>query len=309
MAHRTPYTRNSFWNTPIGSNPAYDPNSAQMIETLGWTNTDGEFTSDTTRYTYPVYWADASTPRHEVPCTLYGCTIMADDDIHQVVSTMTVPIPDGARPSAGSDAQLIVIDTVTGAEYGLFRASYQNGTWTAGAGYVYSIHADGTPRQMRSRGAGVPYLAGLIRPWEIRQGAINHVLAFAYEHAAAERCVYPATKTDGQSTLQFAIPQGARLQLNPSLTDADFDRWGLSRAGRIVARALQQYGMVLIDTGGSNKIMAEDLHANPTPPDSWVELGYHKYIIETIPYTEFRVLALPDGYWEGGPANWGRCIR
>lgn len=309
MAYRTPYARDSFWNTPIDPDPVYDPHSAPMIETLAQTQTGGAFLSDTTRFSYPVYWADDSTPRYQVECTEFRCAIMSEDDIEQVTDNMTIPIPDGAQPSSGTDAQLIVIDTVTGAEYGLFHASFEDGAWTAGAGYRYSIYADGTPLRMRSRGAGMPYYAGLIRPWEVRQGAIRHVIAFAYEHAAAERCVYPATKTDGTSTLEYAIPQGAHLQLNPALTDADFAAMGLSYTGKIVARALQQYGMVLVDTGGSNKIMAEDLHANPTPPDAWDDLGYDRDVIRGIPYTEFRVLALPDGYRQGGEPDWGRCIR
>ena len=41
------------------------------------------------------------------------------------------------------------------------------------------------------------------------------------------------------------------FQLNPELSDEDFDQWGLSVSAKVVARALQRYGMYLCDNGGS----------------------------------------------------------
>lgn len=313
LRNQRPYTDNSPWNTPIGANPVYDPNWQQMVSTLGTTSTGGKIYSDTTRYTYPVYFADASTPRYDVPCVRYKCTLVIDGVTTRVATMTGVPIPTGARVAAGTDAQMIVIDTTTGREYGFFHGRWTTtGGYEVDNGYSYSIQYDGAPASFGSRGAGVTYYAGLIRPWEIRAGVINHAIAFAYDSPIATKCIYPATQTDGPSTNPYAIPEGARIQLNPALPEADFDRMGLSNAGRIVARALQQYGMILIDTGGSPKIMAEDLIDNPFAAESWADpdLGYTKEVIAGIPYTEFRVLALPAAYWDSTyTPNWGRCIR
>ncbi len=308
-----PYASTSIWNTPIGANPALDPYSSQMVGTLGQSSTGGRIYSDTTRYTYPVYFADASTPRYNVPCLRYKCTVVDANGAVSRVTTMTnVPIPAGAQVASGADAQMIVVDTTSGMEYGFYHGRWANGGYEVDNGYTYNVTWNGTPVPFGSRGAGVTYYAGLIRPWEIRAGQINHAIAFAYDSPVATRCVYPATQTDGPSSNPYALPEGARLQLNPALTEANFDAWGLSRAGRIVARALQQYGMILIDTGGSPKIMAEDLVDNPLTVERWTDpdLLYDKNVIANIPYSEFRVLALPAAYWSGAYSpNYGKCIR
>ena len=75
---------------------------------------------------------------------------------------------------------------------------------------------------------------------------------------------------------------------------------GLDPTAKIIARALQEYGMILVDTSGSFKIYVEDLINNPYATDQWTdpELNLTKESIYNIPYTSFRVLELPPGYWE-----------
>jgi hypothetical protein len=308
MAMQVPYVANSPWNTPI-TNPVYDDYSSQMIATIGNTVTGGKIYSDTTQYNYPVYWADASTPRYDVPCVKYKCSYVVNGQVTRVVS-LNMPIPDGAQQSAGYDAQLIVIDTQTGIEYGLYHAAkLSTGGWTADNGYQYNIGYDAATPGFGSRGAGVPYYAGMIRPWEIAQGHIDHAIAFVYPFTQAGKCVSPATKTDGTTT-GLGIPDGARLQLNPNLTDADFTAMGLSPAGKIVARAMQQYGMILVDTGGSPKIIAENLTANTLYGQSWDSYGYTKDVIAKIPYTQLNVLKLPTAYYSSTyTPNFGNCIK
>jgi hypothetical protein len=313
LATQVPYTANSPWNTPIGANPTYDRNSALMVDYMKNGVTGGKIYSDTTQYNYPVYWADANTPKYNVPCMTYRCTVVTNGVVTKVDTMVNVPIPDGAKQANGTDAQMIIIDTTTGIEYGFYHAARQaDGSWTAANGYKYPVTTgEGTQPGFGSRGAGVPYYAGLIRPWEIRAGEIKHALAFVYQFTAAAGCVYPAAQTDGKTTGTYTIPEGARLQLNPALTDADFTRWGLSPAGKTVARALQQYGMYLIDSGGSPKIIAENLVANTLYGLSWSDpdLGYDKNVIANVPYSEFRVLSLPDGYYNGAAANYGKCVK
>ena len=84
---------------------------------------------------------------------------------------------------------------------------------------------------------------------------------------------------------------------------------GLTPAGKIVVRAMQKYGMILIDTGGSPKIIAENLTANTIYGQSWDSVGYDKNVIANLPYAELRVLALPDSFYNGAAANWGTCNK
>jgi hypothetical protein len=305
-----PYTKTSFWNTPIGPSPKYDPYSDEMIATLELARNGEMITPDT--YNYPVYFADADTPRYDLPCTRYRCVVGTADGGTRTDMLKDVPIPLNAQPAPDTDARMIIIDRDTYAEYDLWRVEQLEDGWTIGSGSSYNILWDGTPPANNSRGSGIPAYAGLLRPWEIRQGRIQHALAFGYTEPAEEKCVFPASKTDGDSKIPFAIPEGARLQLDPSLTEDDFDRWGLDRTGKIIARALQEYGMVSVDHSGSYKIYIEDLTNNPFTTERWTDpdLNLTKETISSIPYTSFRVLELPPGYWEPSEdaVYHGRCL-
>lgn len=250
-----PYTATSPWNTPIPRTARYEARSPAHVRALG-----GPLTSDPTQFTYPVYVIDDRTPRRAVQLDgRYSSVTGGGRRLRGLQrATVRIPIPDAARQSAGDDAQIILIDPVRGDEWGLWRAAQgPGGRWTATNGYHYNTRWSGVPPSgFGSRGAGVPYLAGLVRPCEIRRGRIDHALAFAYDYPTA-RHVRPATKSDGGSTHPDDVPEGARFQLDPSITDADLRRRGCGRACRIIARALQRYGMYVIDNSGRPKIMLE----------------------------------------------------
>jgi hypothetical protein len=283
-----------------------------MVATLKLSN-KGRIITAGEAYNYPVYFADEQTPRWDIPCTINKCTIASSDqEVIRTDMVQNVPVPEDAQPGEDTDARMIIIDRVTRTEYDLMNAQRTATGWAAGTVSIYNISWDGTPVMHSSRGSGLPGYAGLLRPWEIRQGRIEHALAFGYTETANKKCVFPASKSDGDSKLRFAIPEGARLQLDPSLTDADFDQMGLNPTAKIIARALQEYGMILVDTSGSFKIYVEDLINNPYAKEAWAdsELNLTKESIYNIPYAAFRVLELPPGYWE--PAEdavyHGKCL-
>ena len=297
---KVPYSETSIWNTPIGPSPKYDIHSAQMVATLKRSN-EGRIIAAGEDFNHPVYFADEKTPRWDIPCLINKCTIASSDqDVLRTEMVQNVPIPVNAQPGDDSDGRMIIIDTVTHTEYNLSKARRTETGWAAGTVSIYNILWDGTPITHSSRGSGIPALAGLLRPWEIRQGRIEHALAFGYTETAAEKCVFPASKTDGESKRRFALPEGARLQLDPSLTEADFEQMGLSPTAKIIARALQEYGMILVDTSGSFKMYVEDLIHNPYTTEDWSDpdLNLTKEALYNIPHTAFRVLELPPGYWE-----------
>jgi hypothetical protein len=290
IEQQVPYSKTSIWNTPIGPSPKYDIHSEEMIANLGLSN-KGQIITAGEGYNYPVYFADEKTPRWDIPCLINECTIASSDqNIVRSDMVLNVPIPEDAQPGDDTDGRMIIIDTVTYTEYDLVHARRTATGWEAGTVSIYNILWDATPIRHSSRGSGIPGYAGLLRPWEIRQGRIEHALAFGYTEPAAEKCVFPASKTDGDSEIPFAIPEGARLQLDPSLTEADFDEMGLDRAGKIIARALQEYGMILVDHSGSFKIYVEDLINNPFAREKWTDpdLNLTKESIYGIPYTSFR---------------------
>ena len=252
-----PYSDNSPFNTLIVNNPLLEVNSQEIVNAIG-----GNLTSDPHQYTYPVYYVDSSTPVRDVYVNgafSYWNGPNAGDFTQTPRFTTQVPVPVDALGSAGSDGSIIFIDEDNGREYGFWQFTGDSVT----NGYSYDInHIASTGNNAAgngfvSRGAGIPYLAGLVRPCEIHRGEIQHALAFAY-NAPASAQVYPASKSDGGGSGLSAVPEGARLQLDPTLTVQDLVDLGCLQTCVVIAQALQRYGMYTVDNSGSTKIMIEE---------------------------------------------------
>lgn len=254
-----PYSDASPWNTPIAAGAAYESDSQARVNAIG-----GNLSSDPSQYTYPVYYATSSTPIRPVKVSGWLSRSSANGATFGNIESPTVQVrvPAGAQPAAGSDAQVIIIDLTTGDEWGFYNfAAAADGSLTAANGYRYATQGSAAPVHPRgngfaARGAGIPYLAGLVRPCEIERGLIEHALAFAYD-APNGTFVYPASKSDGNGTGALTLPEGARLQLDPQLSEAAIRAWGCQGACLTIARALQTYGMYVVDNSGQAKVMME----------------------------------------------------
>ena len=255
-----PYGSSSPWNTPIAPSVVYDRDSARYVAGLG-----DRLTSDPTQFTYPVYEVSADTALVDVEIEGWFSNVTGDGRTMENQNEVVVqfPIPPEAEPAAGDDSQIILVDPVTGDEWGAwhFRRTAA-GVHVAENAYHYNTQWDAVPPPsigggvFVNRGAGVPYLAGLVRPCEVASGRIDHALAFAYDSPSGDY-VYPATKSDGDGVVGAALPEGARLQLDPNLSTEDLGELGCDGACLTVARALQDYGMIVIDNSGRSKVMFE----------------------------------------------------
>jgi hypothetical protein len=287
-----PYDDSSPWNTPIPTGVAVLPSSSTYVGAIVDNNVP--LTSDPDQYAVPVFYFNDQTPRRSVK---FSGSFSAYDtgDASRVTpgygaSVANVPIPDVAVQSPGTDGQIVLWDPTTGVEWSFWQFSR-----TASGGYVatngaryrtgtgsYGRYADGKS----GRGAGTPYFAGLVRGWEIAQGHIDHALAFSYS-SPSSGVVYPASKSDGAGVAGVDAPEGTRFQLDPSLTEADFQAWGLAPEAKIIARALQRYGMYVIDNGGSSKIYMEDRLTAKWPA------SITRNLTAKIPLSRFRAVAPP----------------
>ncbi|MGI9657893.1 MAG: hypothetical protein ACR2OD_03210, partial [Gaiellaceae bacterium] len=119
-------------------------------------------------------------------------------------------------------------------------------------------------------------------------GSIEHALAFAYD-APAGTFVYPAGKSDGSGSGLGALPEGARLQLDPALSDAQIGAWGCAGACLTIAHALQRYGMYVVDNSGRAKVMME--FEGTASWNGLVTAG----TAAPIPLSAFKVLDLASG--------------
>jgi len=109
------------------------------------------------------------------------------------------------------------------------------------------------------RAAGATYCGGLIREAEMRHGEIRHALALAWTKdlirgpgSGPGLVQYPAMYSDGSGSAHATIPMGARIQLDPALSDAALTALGLSPpADLIIAHALQRYGGYVVDSNSA----------------------------------------------------------
>jgi PKD repeat protein len=141
-----------------------------------------------------------------------------------------------------------------------------------------------SPAAYVSRGAGVPYIAGLIRKWEVDQGHIDHALALAWATPSNE-FVFPASKTDGNQSPSAQLPEGARIFLHPDFPIADV----ADPTARIVLQAAKDYGAICIDHAGRPKLYAEaDVSAG------WGTNGWAENILRYAPIPHW-VAVHPQG--------------
>ncbi|MGB2951831.1 MAG: hypothetical protein WBB74_00405 [Gaiellaceae bacterium] len=273
------YSSDSPFNRPIPSDAAVDPNSSAMVKTL----VDGAvhgFAIAAKLWSFTVYYASPSTPKQTVSLTASWSPFR---------SISGVPIPPNAAPDPAGDGSMTVIDPVTGCEYDFWQA-HQNtgGSWSASwanATFVSSsgIYAGGDS----ARASGFANGLGLIRPEEMSAGVIPHALAFSYPYPKAGGHVWPATSSDGKSTVSSAMPEGAHVQLDPSL---NLDSLGLTPWQKTVAVALQIYGMYLSDGGGTVSLNAQNpLSTSMGYP--WGDVDFA--MLPTSLLSHMRVLSLP----------------
>jgi hypothetical protein len=290
-----PYDAKAPWNSAIPSNVALDPKSSAYIGAIADNNLP--LSSDPDQYAIPVYTYDSSTPRRTVRMSGYFSSYDNGDNSRvgagYAATINNVPIPANAVQSAGSDGQIVIWDATAQTEYSFWQFNKNaDGTYSATNGYRYHTGAGYNGRfadGLAGRGAGTPYFAGLVRKWEVDRGRIDHALAFAY-HAPSGEFRFPASKSDGGGFGGVSgtdLPEGSRMQLDPSLTDADFTRWGLSPAAKTIARAMQTYGMYVIDNSGSSKIYLEDRMTAGWGSD------INRDLVRNIPWSSFRVVAAP----------------
>lgn len=261
-----PYTPGSFWNAAIPADTPIRPDSAALVARIPAANpASATLTSDVTQNSYPIYLVDELTSTAPVVVKGYFSFFEKFDTSMDGArrgagfnpTIPNVPIPPGAQAGGGDDDQVLFWNPKTGAEWSFWQFRKSGSGYTATNGYLYDTRA-GTGRMAASgRGAGVSKLGGTVSAYEVEiEGTVEHAIAIAYGKPSP-RWVFPATKSDGRGKAGQDIPQGARLQLNPKLTEADFEALGLSAQAKVIARAMQKYGMILVDSSGRPKAFLE----------------------------------------------------
>jgi hypothetical protein len=155
------------------------------------------------------------------------------------------PIPRRPRIEAGSDHHMLIVNSGTCKLYEMWNVRHTRRGWRAGSGAVWKM----TSNALRPDGwtsadaAGLPILPGLVRYPEVAAGVIDHALRFTAPQTR-DAHIYPARHDAGSGSSASLPPMGLRVRLK-----ASFDLSQLSPQARVVAVALQHYGMILADNG------------------------------------------------------------
>lgn len=297
-----PFSDKSPWNTPISGKARTHPDSQKIMDVLAL---EADHIRLAKIYNMPVWVVDS----RKMPLVKVRSDLIFDtwDKNRKGMSDVGVPVTRDMWAEPTGDGHQCIIDPVKSVAWEFSRFGWMPDGKTPKCttfniwdlkGKGVGNSAEGKRWQLRGgRGSGFPLIAGLVRPEEIAAGEIRHALAFVFPknrraEDGSDIFLSPACRSDGESFgSQYPI-EGMLFQLDPSLTEKDFDQWGLTREGKIIAKALQKYGMYLCDNGGAMALQVQLLA--PSQEEhlrKWETLfpGLYKSI-SRIPTNRFRVV-------------------
>ena len=241
-----PYAASSPFNRPLGDDPRIAANSAAIVQNVLGQGLPAHMVAGDADsqwdYSHPVYWSKPSDPVFTVDCLeSWGkCDLEG----------LQIRIPDAARPAAGGDGHLTVVDQASGWEYDFWQVRSKpagGGRLTASWGGRTRIDGDGLGSNATAAHFGA--LAGIVRAQEMQAGEIRHAL-FAVIKCGSGAKVYPAGGTGAKcSSATNAPPMGTRFQL--AMSDEQIGALAVPAWKKTMLRAMARYGIYFGDTGGS----------------------------------------------------------
>lgn len=297
-----PFSEDSPWNKPIPHDAKTHPESAMIMKTIV---SEAKNIRLAKIYAIPVWVVNSKTTK----LTKVRSTKIFDtwDKNRAGISDVAIPVTREMWGEPTDDGHICIVDPEAGLSWEM--SSYwwrkDDDTPRSTTFNIWNLKGTGVgnPKDSKrwyligGRGSGFPLIAGLIRPEEITHGEIRHAMVFTFTKNRKPGTgdaifIAPAARSDGQSKgVEYPV-EGMRFQLDPSLTEKDFDSWGLNKEGKIVARALQKYGMYLGDNGGAMAVQAQLLAPDENEnQEKWSNLfpGFYRNI-EKIPTDRFRVV-------------------
>jgi hypothetical protein len=200
---------------------------------------------------------ESSTPDVLFPANFYSTIASPDSSLwilppdYKTAATTYWPtayLPAGSCASPDTDGLMAVFQPngwVLDLYEGLVLSD--SSIIAAMASYV-DARGDGTGWWNGRRASMLPSFAGLIRKGEIASGLIPHALAATVSPSMlTQEAVWPAYAFDRRSGYSGTLPMGALLAIPAHV---NLDTLGLSREGKVLARAAQKYGVYVVDRGG-----------------------------------------------------------
>ena len=251
----------SFWYTPIPTSAPLHPNSVNLVTELLRQKATyyGTVNINTSSYSAPVYYTTGTETVQKV--TQWDCQKKGYLDAGLKTQWATVPIPDYAVQSAGTDGEMAVYDVATDTYYEFWQARKVNGAWQAcwgGRITAASFNTGVFDSYYGTTATSLPFIGGQITAEELQRGEIKHAIGIALVDVANfDIFSWPANRSDGQNPTNVAnrIPEGLRFRLDPTI---NVNALSMSAAGKVIAKAAQIYGFVVWDRAGALSIRAQN---------------------------------------------------
>ncbi len=296
------FTAPNPWNTPVASDPV-SPSSSAIT---GWLAANGGWGTGSMRidFSINVLTATASTPILAFTPTEEFYTPDCDHVPVPVPAGGAVEGEQGYTCTQGGDCHLIVVDPLTEKLYEMWEANISGSTFTGGCVAVWDL-GKSYPANLRGDGCtsadagGFPIAAMLFTADEVYAGEIPHAIRFILPNArirGGDVYVHPGTHTTGATSGgPNAPPYGVRFRLRPDYPLASLPSTG----ARVVAQAMQKYGLFLADGGNIALTAADDRFTTHT----WAEVGVDASSLTAIQVSDMQVVDM------GSPVAAGDCVR
>jgi hypothetical protein len=273
-AEAFPYDPSAAFNQAIPAGVPSDPRSDAIVRQLDENSSIVPFSLASRLNTPPIHVAQPGDP-------FYRVTVGSLDTRFRV--------PPDVAAGGGSDYPLVIMDPLhpehgRATELRLWQATIGDGQIDAAGKGLFHYNNDGArlnpdgspstgvPFAGAGVGGGLSITAGLIRAEDFTAGEIRHALRFAYSAPDFVNGVRsPATKSDQGSQPRdpsTAMVMGMRLQLDPAVnceartvpTESSPGRQ--TQLLRMICRALQRYGMIVMDGTADRKVVMMMEHSD-----------------------------------------------
>jgi hypothetical protein len=229
------------WNRDISGDPLHPQSDAIIakIQSVGADNLHPDF-GENPDYGIPYVVVPADQPLVPIDYRLYG----DQSDPGPWPVPLDAPVEGGGAPG---DRHVLVVRQGTCELFELFNTYRQGDGWSADSGARFDLRSNALrPLGWTSAdAAGLPILPGLVRYEEVAAGAIRHAIRVTFSQTY-RGYILPATHFASSRTDPTLPPMGMRLRLS-----AAFDTSTLTGQAKVIAVAMQRYGLIVADNGSN----------------------------------------------------------
>ncbi len=260
------------WNRDVSADPLRADSEAIIatIQSNGGTRLHPDF-GENPNYGIPFVVVPPDQPLVPVDYVAYG----DESDPGPFPIPLDAPVEGGS--TATGDRHVVAVRAGTCELFELYRAFPTGNRWRADSGARFDLSSNALrPAGWTSAdAAGLPILPGLVRYEEVASGAIHHAIRVTFSRTQ-RGYIAPATHFASARTDPTLPPMGLRLRLK-----ASYDVSSLSGQAKVIAVAMQRYGLIVADNGSN-------WYFQGAPDPGWDDNDLNQ--LKSVPGTAFEVV-------------------